>query len=141
MSSTSERRRNMAVSRRRATGATIDLTPMIDVTFQLLIFFLLTATFRDFSSLDVELAEAKNKERAQEQESVVVSIGKDGEIEIDGKLVDPDELELRLCKANEEGSSSLHIRADKQSKHEDLVRTMDIGKRCKFRSLGILHTN
>ena len=47
--------------RRRRAGAAIELTPLIDITFQLLIFFLLTATFQDDSSLDVELERAKNK--------------------------------------------------------------------------------
>ena len=117
------------------------MTPLIDVTFQLLIFFLLTATFRDFSSLDVELAEAKNKEKSQENKAVVVSIDTNGRIEIDQQVVDVRELELRLCKAKQEGKSTVHIRADKQSKHENLVGAMDMAKRCGFRNMGILHSS
>jgi biopolymer transport protein ExbD len=119
----------------------VELTPLIDITFQLLIFFLLTATFQDQSSLDVELARAKNQEKTKEQKAVVVSIASDGRIEVDKKIVDPRELELRLCKEVQAGKAALHIRADKESKHEALVETMDVAKRCGFRSLGILHGN
>jgi biopolymer transport protein ExbD len=124
---------------RRARGAMVELTPLIDVTFQLLIFFLLTATFQDQSSLDVELARAKNQEKTAEQKAVTVSIGSAGEFEVDHKLVDERELELRLCKEADLGKGTLHIRADKDSKHESLVFAMDLAKRCGFRHLGILH--
>jgi len=119
----------------------IELTPLIDITFQLLIFFLLTATFQDQSSLDVELARAKNQEKTAEQKAVMVSIDSEGRIEVDKKLVDERELELRLCKEAELGKGSLHIRADKKSTHDSLVHVMDVAKRCGMRSMGILHAN
>ncbi len=116
------------------------MTPLIDITFQLLIFFLLTATFQDFSSLDVELAQAKNAEKREQKQSVLVSIAEDGRVEIDRVLVDLRELELRLCKAREEGRVAVNIRADKSSRHESLVGAMDVAKRCGFEALGILHS-
>jgi biopolymer transport protein ExbD len=124
---------------RRARGSAVDLTPLIDVTFQLLLFFVITATFQDQSSLQVELARAKNQERATEQKAVVVSIDAEGRLEIDKKLVDERELEMRLCKEAEAGKLALHIRADKDSRNEVLVFTMDVAKRCGLRQLGILH--
>ena len=125
--------------RRRRAEATIEMTPLSDITFQLLIFFLLTATFQDFSSLDVELAQAKNAEKKQQKQSVLVSIDEQGQVEIDQVLVDERELELRLCKAHEEGRVAVNIRADRSSKHESLVNAMDVAKRCGFEALGILH--
>lgn len=116
------------------------MTPLIDITFQLLIFFLLTATFQDVSSLDVELAQAKNAEKREQKQSVLVSIAEDGRVEIDRVLVDLRELELRLCKAREEGRVAVNIRADKSSRHESLVGAMDVAKRCGFEALGILHS-
>lgn len=116
------------------------MTPLIDITFQLLIFFLLTATFQDLSSLDVELAQAKNAEKREQKQAVLVSISEDGRIEVDRMVVDARELEMRLCKAHEEGSVSINIRADKSSRHEALVGAMDIAKRCGFEALGILHS-
>lgn len=133
--------RGQGRGRRRRDPATVDLTPLIDVTFQLLIFFLLTATFRDFSSLDVDLAQAKNTQKATDQKAVVVSIDAEGRIEVDQVEVDPGELETRLCKSFQEGQQTVHIRADKSSTHDHLVSTMDVAKRCGYTKLGILHAN
>ncbi|PRP97479.1 biopolymer transport protein ExbD [Enhygromyxa salina] len=127
--------------RRRNQGTVVDLTPLIDIVFQLLIFFLLTATFQESSSLDVELARAKNQEKAQKAEAVVVSISANGTFEVDQILVDPGALESYLCAQTKNGKGTLHIRADKDSKHEDLVFAMDLAKTCGFESLGILHQN
>ncbi len=127
--------------RRRRNDATVELTSLIDIVFQLLIFFLLTATFTDQSALQVNLTRAKNQEKSEQKEAVVVAISEDGRFEVDGKLVDDRELELRLCKEASAGRTNLHIRADKSSRHETLVRAMDIAKTCKFKSLGILHRN
>jgi biopolymer transport protein ExbD len=128
--------------RRRAnSGSLVDLTPLIDIVFQLLIFFLLTATFQENSSIDVDLARAKNQQKAQKQEAVVVSISARGAFEVDQALVDPGALESYLCSQAKTGKGTLHIRADKDSKHEDLVYAMDLAKTCGFKSLGILHQN
>lgn len=127
--------------RRRNQASVVDLTPLIDIVFQLLIFFLLTATFQESSSLDVDLARAKNQQKAQKAEAVVVSISSRGAFEVDQILVDPGALESYLCSQSNNGKRMLHIRADKDSKHEDLVFAMDLAKTCGFESLGILHQN
>ena len=127
--------------RRGNAGAIVELTPLIDIVFQLLIFFLLTATFQEDSSLDVDLARAKNQEKSQRAEAVVVSISEGGTFEVDQILVDPGALESYLCGQSSGGKRTLHIRADKDSRHEDLVRAMDLAKTCGFESLGILHQN
>ncbi len=127
--------------RRRNQSSIVDLTPLIDVVFQLLIFFLLTATFQESSSLDVDLARAKNQQKTAKAEAVVVSISARGAFEVDKILVDPGALESYLCAQASSGKTTLHIRADKDSKHEDLVHAMDLAKTCGFESLGILHQN
>jgi biopolymer transport protein ExbD len=127
--------------RRRSQISLIDLTPLIDIVFQLLIFFLLTATFQESSSLEVDLARAKNQQKAVKQQAVVVSISARGAFEVDQILVDPGALENYLCAQSKGGKTTLHIRADKHSTHEDLVYAMDLAKTCGFESLGILHQN
>lgn len=127
--------------RRRNQGVLLDLTPLLDVVFQLLMFFLLTATFQESSSLDVDLARAKNQEKAAKAEAVVLSINALGAFEVDQILVDPGALESYLCAQAQQGKTTLHIRADRASKHEELVYAMDLAKACGFESLGILHQN
>ena len=48
---------------------------------------------------------------------------------------------VRLSTEAKTGKATLHIRADKNSQHEDLVKAMDLAKTCGFDSLGILHQN
>ena len=121
-------------------GMTIDLTPLIDVTFQLLIFFLLTATFNNDAAFKVKLPKATSNEPAVEQKAIVVEISEDGRFEIDKKVVDEVELQTRLCMAAKESQiSTVNIKADQNTKHEKVVQAMDVAKACGIEKLGILH--
>lgn len=132
-------RGRFADRRRNRQGAVVELTPLIDITFQLLIFFLLTATFRDFSSLDVDLTEAENKEQTKEQKAILVSIGSEGELEIEQQIVELEKLESMLCRAKDGGKSAVHIRADKSADVEHAIQVMAAAKRCGIKSAGLLH--
>lgn len=128
-------------ARRRASeGAVVELTPLIDIVFQLLIFFLLTATFQNNPSFQVKLPKAKNTDTRQEPKAVVVTVGNDGKMEIDGKPVDARELQLRLCRAAQDKSTTgVNIRADEATAHKYVVQVMDVARQCGLERLGILH--
>ncbi len=68
------------------TAANVNLTPLIDMVFILLIFFLVTASFTKESGIDVDRPSAQTAVR-QEQASLIISITKEGEIWIDNKQV------------------------------------------------------
>jgi len=121
-------------------SAAVDLTPLIDVTFQLLIFFLLTATFNTDAAFKVKLPKASASEPATESKSIVVEISEDGRFEIDRKIVDGAELQTRLCMAAKEAQiTTVNIKADQNTKHEKVVQAMDVAKACGIEKLGILH--
>ncbi len=121
-------------------GAAVDLTPLIDVTFQLLIFFLLTATFNTDAAFKVKLPKASASEPATETKSIVVEISEDGRFEVDKKVVDQAELQTRLCMAAKEAQiTTVNIKADQNTKHEKVVQAMDVAKACGIEKLGILH--
>jgi biopolymer transport protein ExbD len=126
--------------RRQRGNAAVELTPLIDIVFQLLIFFLLTATFQNNPSFKVKLPKAKNQDVTQEPKAVVVVIGADGRYEVEGKTVDARELELRLCvAAQEDPTSGLNVKADAEAQMQYAVEVMDIAKRCGLEKLGIVH--
>lgn len=126
--------------RKRPGGALVDLTPLIDVTFQLLIFFLLTATFNTDSAFKVKLPKASSNEPATEAKAMVVEISEDGRFEVDHVLVDDRELQLRLCNAAKDKQvSTVNIKADQNTRHEKVVQAMDVAKVCGIEKLGILH--
>lgn len=127
-------------SRKRPGGALVDLTPLIDVTFQLLIFFLLTATFNTDAAFKVKLPKASSNEPATESKALVVEISEDGRFEVDRVLVDDRELQLRLCNAAKDKQiSTVNIKADEKTRHEKVVQAMDVAKTCGIEKLGILH--
>ncbi len=126
--------------RARGQGAIVELTPLIDIVFQLLIFFLLTATFQNNPSFKVKLPKAKNRDTTQEPKAVVVTVSTDGVMEIDGKPVDDRELQMRLCTAAETNETTgVNIRADEATAHRHVVRVMDVARECGLERLGILH--
>jgi len=72
----------------------VDLTPMIDIVFQLLIFFLTTAQMVELSRADVELPiEPGQEDRVDESSGVIVNLPADGSILIGQQVVSLDELE------------------------------------------------
>jgi biopolymer transport protein ExbD len=126
-------------ARRRGT-ALVELTPLIDIVFQLLIFFLLTATFQNNPAFRVQLPKAENRDTVQEPKAVVVTLSAAGEIEVDGEVVDERELELRLCAAAQDGETTgVNIKADEATQHQFVVTVMDVAKTCGLQKLGILH--
>ncbi len=124
---------------RRRRETLVDLTPLIDIVFQLLIFFLLTATFQETPSFKVKLPKAKNTDVSKEPKAVVVTLGSDGVYGIDGKTVDTAELELRLCAAAQGESTGVSIKADAATPHRYVVEVMGLAKSCGLDKLNILH--
>jgi biopolymer transport protein ExbD len=127
-------------NRRRGQNAAVELTPLIDIVFQLLIFFLLTATFQNNPSFKVKLPKAKNQDVSREPKAVVVVIGADGTLEVDGNEVDDRELETRLCLAAEEDpTTAVNVKGDEASQLKYAVKVMDVAKRCGLQKFGIVH--
>ena len=103
----------------------IDLTPMLDVVFIMLIFFIVTTSFVKESGIDVNrpsASTAKKKERA----TILVAISQNGEIWIQKRRID-----IRSVRANierlhaESPEGSVVIQADKLSQTGILVQVMD----------------
>lgn len=105
--------------------AQIDLTPMLDMSFILLIFFIVTTSFVKEAGIDVSRPSAKTAER-KERGNILIAIRPSGEIWIDKKVVDLRAVRAtveRLHAENPEGS--VVIIADKTSQTGVLVETMD----------------
>jgi biopolymer transport protein ExbD len=138
--SITDRTKGLRARRRNQGNVLVDLTPLIDVVFQLLIFFILTTTFETNPAFQVKLPKANNADVKQEPKSVVVTVTSDGRVEIDGKQIDDAELEARLCNAaNSDDSTGVNIRADAATEHQHVVKVMDKAKSCGLERLGILH--
>ncbi|MEM8982314.1 MAG: biopolymer transporter ExbD [Pseudomonadota bacterium] len=105
----------------------IDLTPMLDVVFIMLIFFIVTATFIKEAGIEVDRPNAITA--AAKDASILVAIGPGNEIWIDRNETDPRSLRVdieRLYAENPKGS--VIIQADKESNHETLVQVMEAAR-------------
>ena len=112
----------------RADDADINLTPMLDVVFIMLIFFIVTATFIKQPGTDVIRPEAETRIQ-KPTVSVLVAINAGGEIWIDKKRVDAAAVGAiieRLHTENPKGG--LVIQADRQAKYEKLKAVLDAAR-------------
>lgn len=106
----------------------IDITPMLDVVFIMLIFFIVTATFVKESGIDVnspDAATAVKKKKA----NILVAINEKNEIWIDKRQVDIRSVRPSIERLHAENpQGSVVIQADKKSYTETLVQVMDAAR-------------
>ena len=111
----------------------IGLTPLIDVVFLLLIFFMVSTTFDRHSELSVELPEASADASARDDAVIDVVIDAGGDVYVEGRpLADP-RLE-HLQRALAEAAAGLDappvvIGADARTPHQSVVTVMDAARR------------
>ncbi|MDX1293093.1 MAG: biopolymer transporter ExbD [Hyphomonas sp.] len=103
----------------------VNLTPMLDVVFILLIFFIVTAQFIKEPGIDIVRPEVDNKAAAKPL-AILVAISPDSQIFIDKKEVSPDEVSFTLKQMREDNPrGKIVIQADVASEAEVLVDLME----------------
>lgn len=104
----------------------IDLTPLIDVVFMLLIFFIMTTTFSK-PVLDVILPESKTAESKESQtKELLISVTSDGQIYYNKTLINESEVK-DILDANKDKMLNLYI--DKSAPFQSFVNIIDIAKK------------
>ncbi len=106
----------------------IDITPMLDVVFIMLIFFIVTASFVKEAGIDVNRPDASTAE-VKERGNILVAITENNQVWIDRRQVDVRSVRAnieRLRAENPEGA--VVVQADKNSKNGLLVKVMDAAR-------------
>lgn len=106
----------------------LNLTPMIDVIFLLLIFFMVATTFQDPErELDVDLPQAQSGSTLTEQDDeIIINVMRDGSVVLSERTVTQDELVRHLNQAaQQDPETPVTIRGDRFVHHEDIVSAMD----------------
>lgn len=125
--------------RKKQDGAAgeIDLTPMLDVVFILLIFFIVTSVFITEAGLDVNKPEASTAE-TKNKDLILIAVGPQGDIWIDGEQIDPRfiraRFELRLAEAP---NSSVVIQADQNANNEFVMMIMKAARDAEITDVSI----
>ena len=115
----------------------INLTPMLDVVFIMLIFFIVTASFIKEAGIDVRRPEA-SAVVPKPKANILVAISANNEIWIDRKNIDKRSVKLafeRLLAENPEGS--VVIQADKEAYTETVVLVADAARQAKITRVSI----
>ena len=107
----------------------IDLTPMLDVVFIMLIFFIVTATFIKEPGIDVERPEAVTAEAVKNQ-NVLIAINAEGEIWIDKDVIKPHLVQGKIAKMHAENpKGAVVIQSDKEATAEKVAKVIDAAKK------------
>ena len=119
----------------------INLTPMLDVVFIMLIFFIVTATFIKEAGIQVERPDTVTAD-TQDDASILVAISANDEIWIDRQQRDPRMIRTIIERMRAENpKGSMVIQADEESTHETLVIVMEAAKGAGVTNVAIASDN
>ena len=130
----------MKFSEPREEETQINLTPLIDVVFLLLIFFMVSTTFSKESQLRIQLPESSDEPQTEQPSNLVeIEISAEGVFAVKGpqdkaaqRLLNTSSDTLRRALMVATGSSAdviTVIRADRRTPHESVIRAMDVARR------------
>lgn len=118
----------------------LNLTPMIDVVFLLLIFFMVTTTFDEKTQLTIELPEVHASQTKEDIMEVVLSISPDGTYYVDQKKLNGTDLnalsEALLDSAREQRTLKLLINADAKTSHQAVMTALEAASRAGISNVG-----
>ena len=128
----------MKFKERTQADVHLDITPIVDTVFNLLIFFALSLNFIITPGIKVNLPESETEEIIREKEEIIIVMRKDNEIFINNSSVSIGELFLILNKAAQNNKDALVIiQADQEVFHGSVVKVMDTTKRAGLTRLAI----
>jgi len=118
----------MADESREPQEVELNLTPMIDCVFLLLIFFMVTTVFTSSVGLKIELPKAEHWQKIGETK-LSLSVGEEGAMELNGRVVTKSSLAgVLMGVKRSSGAVTLIIKADRASRHEHTLDVMEIAK-------------
>ena len=128
----------MELIRVRKSKLSLDMAPLIDVVFQLLIFFMLTASFSN-PAMRLNLPKAVTKDQSAD-EQLVVNVRKSGDIFINDKKVSlaslKGELAVKLAKYEKK---SVNIKGEEDMPYKYFVEVMDLARQAGATQVNIVH--
>ena len=115
----------------------INLTPMLDVVFIMLIFFLVVASFLKETGLDISKSDSLNDPRPAEG-NMLVMIDADDRIWIENRLIDPRALRANFERLNAENPvAAVIIQPDSHSANETFVQVMDASRQAGIYNISL----
>jgi len=122
---------------RKEVASEVDLTPMLDVVFIMLIFFIVTASFVKESGIDVTRPSASTATR-NERGNILIAITANDQVWMDRRQIDPRALRANIERMHAENpQGSVVIQADTKSTNGLLVQVMDAARMSGVKSVSL----
>lgn len=135
----------MQFRRQVKTEEGVNLTPLIDVVFLLLIFFMVSTTFTKETHLSIDLPEGSGEQAVEQSDQIDILINADGSYAVNGKtLLNSQLVTLKSALETEAGGKTdmpLIITADAKTPHQAVVTAMDAAGQLGFVHLSITTKN
>ncbi len=122
----------------------LNLTPMIDVVFLLLIFFMVTTTFNEKTELKIELPEVQTARLKEESVEVILSIKPNGTFYVNQQQVKGNDInalsEIILETAKKLRVTKLMINADAKTPHQAVMTALEAASQAGISNIGFAAT-
>jgi biopolymer transport protein ExbD len=124
---------------KRRSSQVLNLTPLIDIVFLLLVFFMLTAHFIDDQAIDIQLPVAQSSQPSVADDTVEVVLMPNGELLVDGRATTLDSLEQTLRGAlHAPNKRYVRLKGDQSAAFGAAVKVIDAARSAGAESLDIL---
>ena len=128
----------MSFLRKSSEEPRIDLTPMVDVVFLLLIFFMISTTFVESPGISIKLPEASSQSVEREPQELKIYLSRDGDVYyLDRKISINDYKKLLAEHRSNADTTTILLLADQESRHGKVVTLMDLARDSGFVKLAI----
>jgi len=116
----------------------VDITPLVDVVFLMLIFFMVSTTFNVTSSLKLDLPSSHATAQQKDVKQVNIGINANGKLFVQDEAVSDDKLRARILNATH-GDPNMRVvlRADAEARHKRVVYVLDTLRGLNMSKIGI----
>ena len=128
----------MSFLRKPSDEPRIDLTPMVDVVFLLLIFFMISTTFVESPGISIKLPEASSQTIDREPKELKIYLSRDGDIFYRDQKISLADFKALLAEHQSAAEqTTVLLLADQESRHGKVVTLMDLARDAGFVKLAI----
>jgi len=122
---------------RESPQSEVNMTPMLDVVFIMLIFFIVTASFVKEAGVDVIRPPAQTAV-SKDKGNILIAITENGQVWIDRRQIDPRDLRTNIERLHGENpQGSIVVQADRKSQNHLLVAVLDAAKAAGVNEIAI----
>lgn len=122
---------------RKREGIQVDMTPLIDMMFLLIIFFLIATSFQTYKKISVTLPGSETGENPS-NEPFIITILKDGNIEVDDQKFSLANFDMFIKEnAGSLSSRQIYLNADRDVNYEVIIKILDILRKNSLQSVSL----